>query len=525
MRRTLLTLAVALLASLGFAQSGNTLRAPLIGDPTAWPINPPGLISDIMVGKTLFNNLVRFSFEDGSTVVPDLAESWEVDADSRVWTFNLRDDVVWHDGEPFTADDVVFTVETIRSPDVASRWSAAFVTLETIEALDDHTVRMTFEAPFAPLLATLAYNLAIVPEHVLSSMDLSVPSGPTDFVTNPIGTGPFRFVEQVSGSHFILEANPDYHEGRPAIDRVEFKVVPDVNAQVAQLLTGELDITWTVEPIHYDRLAAASNIVLNEVNIPRFDWIPLNNENPLFADARVRRAMAHALPRELMVDAVFGGFGQVATGPIPPSIAWVPRDQARMLEYDVELALELFAEAGWTRGDDGLLRNAAGETFRFTLLADRGNPTRDQVYLVAQDAWSSIGMDIQIETTEWNTVLARYRSGDYDARVGWWVIKPDPDLYDYFHTDGALNQIRYSNPRVDELLERGRSVADQAERAAIYAEFQALIVEEQPSILTIYPTEVRATNSRVRGPARHRLPRRPHLAPPRVAALSTTALR
>ena len=337
MRRTFLTLIVALVASLGFAQSDNTLRAPLIGDPTAWPINPPGLISDIMIGKTLFNNLVRFSFDDGSTVVPDLAERWEVDADSRVWTFFLRDDVVWHDGEPFTADDVVFTVETIRNPDVASRWSAAFVTLETVEALDDHTVRMTFEAPFAPLLATLAYNLAIVPEHVLSSMDLSVPSGPTDFVTNPIGTGPFRFVEQVSGSHFILEANPDYHEGRPAIDRVEFKVVPDVNAQVAQLLTGELDITWTVEPIHYDRLAAASNIVLGEVNIPRFDWIPLNNENPLFQDARVRRAMAHALPRELMVDAVFGGFGEVATGPIPPSIAWVPRDQARMLEYDVEL--------------------------------------------------------------------------------------------------------------------------------------------------------------------------------------------
>ena len=193
MRRTFLTLIVALLASLGFAQSGNTLRAPLIGDPTAWPINPPGLISDIMIGKTIFNNLVRFSFEDGSTVVADLAERWEVDADSRVWTFFLRDDVVWHDGEPFTADDVVFTVETIRSPDVASRWSAAFVSLETIEALDDHTVRMTFEAPFAPLLATLAYNLAIVPEHVLSSMDLSAPSGPTGFVTNPIGTGPVPF--------------------------------------------------------------------------------------------------------------------------------------------------------------------------------------------------------------------------------------------------------------------------------------------------------------------------------------------
>ena len=502
MRRTLLALLALVVASLlpaGLAQSGNTLRAPLIGDPTAWPINPPGLISDIMVGKTLFNNLVRFSFDDGSTVVPDLAASWEVDADSRVWTFTLRDDVVWHDGEPFTAADVVFTVEAIRSPDIASRWSAAFASLDTIEALDDHTVRFTFQEPFAPLLSTLAYNLAIVPAHVLADMDLSNPSGPSAFVTNPIGTGPFRFVEQVSGSSFVLEANPDYHEGRPSIDRVEFRVIPDVNAQVAQLLTGELDIAWTVQAIHYDRLAAAPNIVLNEVDVPRFDWIPLNLTNPLFQDVRVRQAMIMALDRDTMVEQVFGGFGQVATGPIPPSIAWVPREDAILWPYDPERAVQLMAEAGWERGSDGLLRNAAGETFRFTMLADRGDPTRDAVYLVAQDAWRSIGMDIQIETTEWNTVLARYRTGDYDVRVGWWVIKPDPDLYDYFHTNGPLNQILYSNPVVDELLERGRAVAGEAERAAIYAELQQIIAEEQPSIILYYPTEVRASSARVQG--------------------------
>lgn len=502
MRRTLLVLVTLVFASLlpaGIAQSRNTLRVPLIGDPTAWPINPPGLISDIMVGKTLFNNLVRFSFEDGSTVVPDLASSWEVDAESRIWTFTLRDDVVWHDGEPFTAADVVFTVEAIRNPDVASRWSAAFASLDTIEALDDHTVRFTFKEPFAPLLSTLAYNLAIVPAHIVGEMDLTNPAGPSAFVTNPIGTGPFRFVEQVSGSHFIVAANPDYHEGRPSIDRVEFRVIPDVNAQVAQLLTGELDIAWTIQAIHYDRLAAAPNIVLNEVDIPRFDWIPLNLKNPLFQDVRVRQAMIMALDRDTMIEQVFGGFGEVATGPIPPSIAWVPREGAMRWPYDPERALELLADAGWERGADGLLRNAQGETFRFTLLADRGDPTRDIVYLVVQDAWRSIGMDIQIETTEWNTVLARYRTGDYDARVGWWVIKPDPDLYDYFHTRGPLNQIFYSNPTVDELLERGRAVADQAERAAIYAELQKILAEEQPSIILYYPTEVRASNVRVQG--------------------------
>ena len=502
MRRTLLiliALVFALLLPTGLAQPSNTLRAPLIGDPTAWPINPPGLISDIMIGKTLFNNLVRFSFEDGSTVVPDLAESWETDEDSRVWTFHLRDDVVWHDGEPFTAEDVVFTVETIRNPDVASRWSAAFVTLETIEALDDHTVRMTFEAPFAPLLATLAYNLAIVPEHILGDMDLSNPSGPTEFVTNPIGTGPFRFVEQVSGSHFILEANPEYHEGRPAIDQVEFKVIPDVNAQVAQLLTGELDITWTVEPIHYDRLSNAENIVIHEVDIPRFDWIPLNNTNPLFQDKRVRQAMVHALNREAMVDIVMGGFGEVATGPIPPSIAWVPRGEAPLFEYDVERALSSSPRPAGRRVMTVCFGTRLARPSASRCSPTAATPRGTRCTWSPKTRGSSVGMDIQIETTEWNTVLARYREGDYDVRVGWWVIKPDPDLYDYFHTDGALNQIRYSNARVDELLEQGRMVADQEERAAIYGELQVLLAEEQPSILLYYPTEVRATNTRVEG--------------------------
>lgn len=496
-----LAIAIAVIVGTAHAQSSsaNTLTVPLVGDPTAWPVNPPGLISDIMVGKVLFNTLVRFSFDDGSTVVPDLAKSWDVDADSRVWTFHLRDDVKWHDGHPFTARDVVFTVETIRNPKVASRWNAAFVTLDTVEALDDFTVRFTFTEPFAPLLSTLAYNISIVPEHVLSAMDLSLPSGPTAFVTHPIGTGPYRFVEQVSGSHFVVEANPDYHEGVANIQRVYFQVMPDVNTQVAQLVTGEMDISWTVEPIHLQRLRQASNVSISAVRIPRWDWIPLNLENPLFQDKRVRQAMMFALDRQSLVDVVLAGYGEVADGPIPPAIAWVPRDGVPQYPYAPERALELLAEAGWTRGSDGLLRNAAGDTFTFTLLADRGNPTRDQIYLVAQDAWRSIGMDIQIETTEWNTVLARYREGTYDARLGWWVIKPDPDLYDYFHSNGALNQIRYSNAEVDALLERGRTVADEAGRAAIYHELQVLLAEEVPSVFLYYPTEVRATSTRISG--------------------------
>lgn len=495
--RTILTmLALGALLFSAASSAQETVNFPLIGDPQPYPVVQPNLISDIMVAKTMYNTLVRFSYDDGVTPVEDLAESWSSNEDASEWTFELRQDVTWHDGEPFTADDVVFTIETIVDPDTGSRWSSGFSGLESVEALDDYTVRFTFEEPFAPMLTVLAYNIAIVPEHVLADQDLS---DPESFRRNPIGTGPFRFVEQVSGSHLTVEANPDYHEGVPDIERVRFRVTPDVNSQVAQLLTGELDVTWTVEPVHYDRVSSADNLDITEVQIPRWDWLPLNLENPLFQDARVRRALAYALDRETMVDRILGGQGEVAQGPIPTVIDWVPRDGVEEIQYDPDQALQLLADAGWEPGDDRVLRNDDGETFSFTLLADRGNPTRDQVYLYAQQAWQALGMDVDIETTEWNTVLARYSEGDYDTRLGWWVIKPDPDLYDYFHTEGDLNSIRYSNEEVDQLLEDGRATTDLDERAEIYNEVQQILAREQPSIFLYYPVEVRAVNERIQG--------------------------
>lgn len=488
--------AISLLLITGQAFAQKSVAFPLIGDPQPYPIVQPNLISDIMVAKTMYNTLVRFSFDDGVTPVPDLAESWTSNEDASEWTFNLRQDVTWHDGEPFTADDVVFTIEAITNPDVGSRWSSGFAGLESIEALDDYTVRFTFEEPFAPMLSVLAYNIAMTPQHILEGQDLSAPE---EFRRNPIGTGPFRFVEQVLGSHLTVEANPDYHEGRPDIDRVTFRVTPDVNSQVAQLLTGELDVTWTVEPIHYERLNNADNLTLTTAQIPRWDWLPLNNSKEIFSDSSVRRALAYALDRESLVERIFGGQGEVAQGPIPQVLGWVPNDGVEEITYDPEYALELLAEAGWTQDAGGILLNAEGEPFEFTLLADRGNPTRDQVYLYVQQAWQALGMQINIETTEWNTVLARYRRGEYDTRLGWWVIKPDPDLYDYFHTEGDLNQIFYSNAALDELLEQGRATTDQAERAVIYNEVQQILQQDQPGIFLHYPIEVRAVNNRLQG--------------------------
>lgn len=454
----------------------------------------PGLISDIMVGKTLFNTLVRFSEKDGVTPVPDLAESWTSSPDAKEWTFKLRKDVKWHDGKPLVADDVVFTFKAIQDPKIGSRWRTSIAALDKVEAVDANTVKFTFKTAFAPMLATIAYNMSIVPKHLLDGKDLKAPQ---EFIKNPVGTGPFKFKEHVNGSHFVVEANTDYHEGAPKIQRVVFKVMPDVNAQVAAFKGGEMDIVWTVAPQHMETLKSVADFT--RVNVPQWSWIPLNLTNPLFTDKKVRQALSLGLDRKAIVDKVLGGQGEVADGPIPKVLSWVPRDTFKAFPYDPEKAKQVLAEAGWKPGPDGILTNAEGKKFSFTLLADKGDPIREQIYLVAGDQWKKLGMDIKVQYTEWNTILQLYREGKYDARVGWWVIKPDPDLFDYFHTKGGLNQIRYSNAEVDKLLEEGQRTVDMAARAKIYSKLQEILIDDQPSIFLYYPVEVRATSKRLQG--------------------------
>lgn len=470
-----------------------SVTIPLIGDPTPWPVVAPGLISDIMVGKTLFNTLVRFSEEDGVTPVPDLAESWSSTEDATEWTFNLRKDVKWHDGRPFTAEDVVFTFDAVMDPNVGSRWRGGWVSLDTVTAVDEHTVKFTFKTPFAPMLATLAYNLSIVPKHLLDGQDLKAPQ---EFIKNPVGTGPFTFKEHVSGSHFVVEANANYHEGAPKIQRVIFKVMPDVNAQVAAMKAGEMDIVWTVAPMHEETL---KDVNYTRVNVPQWYWIPVNLTNPLFQDKRVRQALSLGLDRHSIVEQILGGQGEVADGPIPKVLSWIPRDTFEPYPYDPDRALALLAEAGWKPGADGVLTNEKGEKFSFTFLADKGDPLREQIYLVAGGQWKKLGIDVTMQYTEWNTILQLYRDGEYDARVGWWVIKPDPDLYDYFHSKGGLNQIKYSNPKVDELLEQGQQLVNMEDRAKVYQELQEILIDDQPSIFLYYPIELRATSKRLQG--------------------------
>lgn len=502
-------LAITLLSMLGLfsnqvhaqEQSGGTLQIATTADPVFNWFQHSSLPT-LYMHKTFYNSLARIS---GETMEPepDLAESWEPSEGGKVWTFYLREDVVWHDGQPFTADDVLFTYETITGPD-SPRREVRLDTIDTIEVLDDYTVRFTFTNAVAPAPLNLSFNVPIMPRHRLEDVDIRTD---TSFNQAPIGTGPYRFAEQERGSHVILEAFEDYFKGRPNIDRLVFRVVPDINSQIAQLRSGQIDVA-VVEPTHLNALQGDSRITIHAAEGTTYFYLAFNTRKPPFDDVLVRRALSLAVDRSAIVDAVLSGYATPAVGPVPPALERYFHPDLEPVPFDPEQAERLLDEAGWERSADGT-RRKDGEALRVTILTDRGNPTRERIAALAQQYWNSIGVDTQLEALEWSTFADKYQqqwdeSGvrPWDVALVWIGLAPDPDGTREFHSQpGAIQGARwgYRNAEVDRLLEAGLAETDLDARAAIYHDFQEVINEDAPLAFLYYPQELTAVRTGVQG--------------------------
>lgn len=291
-------------ASAQGAPSG-TVTIALNGDPTLNIFTWPNQLPSVLVAKNVFSCLLRYSAEDGFTPVADLATDWSVSDDGLTWTFQLRDGVTWHDGEPFTAEDVKFTLDAILAEDVRAQFRAALAGVTDVTVVDPLTVTVTSAEPIGSFPILLAYNIAIAPKHILEGQDLNEIS---DFVQNPVGTGPYRVSEILSGDRITLTAFEDYFDGAPSIGTVIYKVVPDINNVVAQLLTGELDMA-TVEAATLSALESSENIIYNSALEPSTFAVYLNNRNWPFDNVLVRKAVTMATDRQTVVDQILLGEG------------------------------------------------------------------------------------------------------------------------------------------------------------------------------------------------------------------------
>ena len=477
------------------AAPAGILRIAIVGDATLNPFTFPSQLPTQMVASPVFGKLTRYQPGDLEPV-GDLAESWTAAEDGRIWTFKLRRGVRWHDGKPFSAADVKFTLDNVVNPNVRALYRSALKGLKRVEAIDDLTVRLEFSEPFPSLPIVVGWwIIPMAPKHLLEGKDLNDLS---DFVQHPIGTGPFQWKEAVKGSHYLVEANPSYHAGAPRLKNIVFKVITDVNTVMAQLRAGELDLAQ-VEAIHKEALTGVPHLNFKITEQPSTFFIALNNTRWPFTDRVVRQALMHGLNREAIASRILKGTAPVANGPYAKSFGAFVSPNLKPYPYDANRAKELLVQAGFAPGPGGVLHKG-GRPLAFELMVDRGNPVREQIAQYAQQSWKQLGADVKLNAEEWSVFVRKGNllPGDYDARTGWRITAPDPDKTGEYTTGGANNHYGYSNPEVDRLMTQARQTFDRQRRTGLYHRLQEIIYQDVPVIWINYRTEILAMNTRVR---------------------------
>jgi peptide/nickel transport system substrate-binding protein len=450
------------------------------------------------INSLVYNGLLRYNGQ--LELEGELAERWEVSADNRILTFHLRRDVSWHDGSPFTSADVKFTYELYIDPEIPTAYAESFSQVTRVETPDPYTFVAHYDTPYAPAL--LSWATAIHPRHLLEGTDVLR----SPLSRSPVGTGPYRFGEWVSGEKIVLEANPDYFEGPPYIRRVVYRIIPDVSTQFLELQTGSLDFMG-LTPLQFDRQTdtPAFRRNYNKYQYLSFGYTYLgyNLRRPLFADIRVRQALAYAIDKQELIDGVLLGYGVAATGPYKPD-TWVYNPAVRHYHYDPEKARQLLAEAGWQDlSGDGILEKD-GKPLSFTIVTNQGNDLRIKTGEIIQRRFREIGVDVRLRVIEWATFLKDFiNPGNFDATILGWSGGPEPDQYNIWHSSktapGQLNFIGFEHPGVDELLERGRRVFDQEQRKHYYDRLQEILAEEQPYTFLYVSEALPAVSRRFRG--------------------------
>ncbi len=478
---------------------GDAVVEGTIGEPT---ILIPMLASDSAshnVSGLIFNGLVKYDTD--LSVIGDLAESWDISKDGLVITFHLRKGVKWADGVEFSADDVMFGYKTIIDEKTPSAYKEDFLQVKKAEVLDKYTFRVTYEKPFAPALTTWG-SLIILPKHLLEGKDITK----TEFARNPIGLGPYKLSKWVPDQELILESYKDYFEGRPYIDRYIYKRIPDPATMFLMLRTGEID-TMGLTPLQFTKQTETDYFRknFNKYRYPAFQYthMAFNLKHPFFKDKRVRQAIAHAIDKSELVDVVLFGLGSPATGPYVPN-TWPYNPDVKKYEYNLEKARQLLKEAGWEYANgDGLLHKD-GRPFKFTILTNTGNKLRENTATIIQWRLAKIGIKVEIRKLEWSTFVNQFIDKKrFEAVILGWSISLDPDQYDIWHSsktrEKELNFISFSNPEVDELLEKGRRTFDIEGRKKAYFRIQEILAEEVPYIFLYVPDATPIVSARIKG--------------------------
>ncbi|PSR25560.1 MAG: hypothetical protein C7B47_11775 [Sulfobacillus thermosulfidooxidans] len=469
-------------------------------------------LADVNAESGIFNSLVSFTPQGGFQ--GSLAKNWSVSSNHKIWTFYLRKGVLWQDGKPFSAKDVVFTFRVDTNPATAATAVPPIIAnqVESVTSSGPLTVTITLKhtLPSSLFLQAVSY-VRIVPEHILGKIPPNKLSSDTAFARHPIGTGPLKLVKWVQGNYLEFKANSHYFLGPPHISSVVMDIIPSPTTAIAQLESGAVDLIDSSNPITPTQFTAAekhpnikgyTNSTLSWKNITLV-------EQGLFKDVYVRQALDYATPKNQLIHTILGGYG-VPAYYSQPTHSWQGTTTGiHTYPYNLSKARKLLIHHGFSLVNGVMTKN--GEPLNVTLYASATDPENSLIARVIQSDWQKIGVHVTIRLMDPNAMLAAggplYSKSGLNAFLLSWVQGPDPesDAYHWLSTNSVLinpaggNYARYNNPTVDHLLTEGATTFSRKARAPLYHEVDRILSAQVPDIFLWWSDSLTLANNKLIG--------------------------
>ena len=458
---------------------------------------------DHEIRSQLFLHLVRERpdyREHPPTFAPELAASWEFSEDRRSLTFQLREDVLWSDGEPVTADDVRFSWRAQTSPEVG--WPYAYVKerISDVEVLGPHRVRFHFTESYPTQLLD-ANEGFVLPQHVWGELPFSDwPESGDWFREHLVVSGPFTLGSWEPQQQLTLLPNPLYHEEElPRLDMVVFRVVPEESSRLGQLLSGEAHVMVGIPPSRGADVEAAENTRLAVVDSRQYTYVVWNTRDPLFEAPEIRQALTMSIDREALVESLWHGYAEIGVGPFTNAV-WAHDPGLEPWPYDPDRAREIFAAHGWTDSDgDGIL-DRDGTPFSFELSTNTGNQLRRDTLVLVQSHLERVGVDAEPVFLEPQTLFARNEAHDFDATLGAWGIDTSLDVRYAFHSDeidGGYNYGSFSDPEADRLMDAIAATVPPEAALESFHRLERILHEKQPYTFLWEPDRLLGLDDRI----------------------------
>jgi peptide/nickel transport system substrate-binding protein len=470
---------------------GGSFKEGIVGNPQY--LNPVlSQISDADrdVTELIFSGLMKYNSQ--GELVSDLAEKYAIGENGKVYDFFLKRDIKWHDKKPFTADDVVFTIQTIQNPEYRSPLRINWTGVE-VEKIDDYTVRFRLKTAYAPFLANA--TVGIIAKHIWEEIL------PEKFLLaqenlEPIGTGPYKLKKLKKDSegfvdYIKLVAWGEYERNRPFIEKIQLYFYPDEESLIRAYNKGKIDNLSLISVQNKSKLQGLRKADIYQLNLPRYFAVFFNqSKSKTLSDKTVRLAINYATNKQEIISQVLDGRAQAINSPIPAGV-WAHTDETNIYDFALEHANNILEEAGWIDEDEDGIREKEDEKLEIELITTELKELQ-QVANLLQEQWSKIGAQINVKILNIGEIQQEYiRPREYQALLFGEVLGLDPDPFSFWHSsqkrDPGLNLALYDNSRVDTLLRDGRQDLDPETRTEKYKEFQQLVVEDVPAVF-LYST-------------------------------------